>query len=169
MHVCLHSARNQKCTNWRCTFRCSVYSRVLVLLSFAQMTPVRCSVSVEFTPRTPDGWSRRISMELVRAGAACMRGRENKGKAVETQTGLWLTLLPIRHWPLWSEPFPWETSLPASRSNWMPFLFCRAPFFLHRCRALKYEVFNADKKGLCVSSWCWHYLAHFYCSYAVLA
>lgn len=50
-HACL-SARNQKCTNWRCTFRCSVYSRVLVLLSFAQMTLVRCSVSVEFTRRT---------------------------------------------------------------------------------------------------------------------
>ncbi len=165
MSVCKKSKVHQL----RCTFCCSVYSRVLVLLSFAQMTPVRCSVSVEFTHRTPDGWSRRISIELVRAGAACMRVREEKGKVAETETGVWLTLLPIRRWPLWSEPFPWETSLPASRSNWMPFLFCRAPFFLHRCRALKYEVFNTDKKGLCVSSWCWQNLTHFYGSYAVLA
>lgn len=107
MSVCKKSKVHQL----RCTFCCSVYSRVLVLLSFAQMTPVRCSVSVEFTHHTPDGWSRRISIELVRAGAACMRGREEKGKAAETETGVWLTLLPIRRWPLWSEPFPWETSL----------------------------------------------------------
>ncbi len=69
----------------------------------------------------------RLEQTYLHGARACVRGRENKGKAVETETGLWLTLLPITHWPLWSEPFPWETSLPASRSNWMPFLFCRAP------------------------------------------
>lgn len=145
------SARNPKCTNWRCTFGCSVYSRVLVLLSFAQMTPVRCCVSVEFIHCAPDGSSRRISTKLVRAGAGCMREREKKGKARETETGVWLTLLPIRRWPLWSEPFPWETSLLASRSNWMPFLFCRAPFSPHRHGALKYKVLTLTKKeALCL-------------------
>jgi len=73
-------------------------------------------------------------------------GREREKR--ETETGVWLTLLPIRRWPLWSEPFPWETSLPASRSNWMPFLFCRAPFFVCRRRALKYNGFNAE--ALCL-------------------
>lgn len=74
------------------------------------------------------------------------RERGRKREKRETETGVWLTLLPIRRWPLWSEPFPWETSLPASRSNWMPFLFCRAPFFLHRRRALNYEVLTLTKK-----------------------
>lgn len=44
----------------------------------------------------------------------------------------WLTLLPIRHWPLCSEALPREFSLPASRSNSMPFLFCQASLFPHR-------------------------------------
>lgn len=64
-----------------------------------------------------------------------MREGGEKGNSTrerERNRHAWLTLVPIRHWPLCSEALPREFSLPASRSNWMPFLLCRASLFPHR-------------------------------------
>lgn len=102
----------------------------------------------------------------ARASGSCLCEREERKEIARERErqkqacvrAAWLTLIPIRHWPLCSEALPREISLPASRSNWMPFLFCRASLFLLRRRALKREVVS-DKYEICVP--CWDNLADF--------